>query len=84
MSNKESDPGHGGRPGERGGSIPSGGTDYKTIAAGERRYATQDKRTLDPHEKELLKLMNENHPEMKTQVLKDGKMVDDSGDFNRW
>lgn len=84
VSNKESDPGHAGRPGQRGGSSPSGGTDHKAIAAGERRYATQAEHTLDPHEKELIRLMDENHPEIKTQVLKDGKMVDDGGEFNKW
>ena len=55
--------------------------DEKAIAAGERRYATQGERKLEPDEEDLLE---ENDPEMKTQVLKDGKMVDDEGDFNKW
>ena len=110
-NNKESDFGHAGRPGMRGGSavgpigtnknaIDAGirrrpgtlggaevgpiGTDENAIAAGIRRQAMHIEQKLEPHEEELLRQMDANDPEIKTRVLKNGKMVDDGGDFNKW
>lgn len=62
------------------GKYPS---DRKAALAGRKRQAVRIPTPLTADEAELEAALKANHSELKTKVLKDGKMIDDD-DFNKW